>query len=160
MKKTVRRKSRSLAALSLVSAVSVPAASISAYADETAVVKEVNEIPETKENDGDVPAIIESVATNSRTRGEITPIKNDKLEKALEAAAKKVSPDLSSRKISTWGTETLKRIVDEQPIKAGDINNLVKYAAGKGMSLVDFLKSVGFNTDNLPSSVLMPTGDV
>ena len=64
MKKTVRRKSRSLAALSLVSAVSVPAASISAYADETAVVKEVNEIPETKENDGDVPAIIESVATN------------------------------------------------------------------------------------------------
>lgn len=84
-----RRIAAALASLSLVSALTMPVATITASADEIPEITEEIEVDETQE-EIQIPEIKESEAVNTGERGPVKPIQNDKLQKAIESAMKKI----------------------------------------------------------------------
>ena len=84
-----RRIAAALASLSLVSALTMPVATITASADEIPEITEEIEVDETQK-EIQIPEIKESTAINTGERGPVTHIQNDKLEKAIESAMKKI----------------------------------------------------------------------
>ena len=84
-----RRIAAALASLSLMSALTMPVATITASADEIPEITEEIKVDETQE-ETQIPEIKESTAINTGERGPVTPIQNDKLEKAIESAMKKI----------------------------------------------------------------------
>ena len=84
-----RRIAAALASLSLVSALTMPVATITASADEIPEITEEIEVDETQE-EIQIPEIKESEAVNTGERGPVKPIQNDKLQKAIESAMKKL----------------------------------------------------------------------
>ena len=90
-----RRIAAALASLSLMSAMAMPVATITASADELPEITEEINIDETQGDETQaeetkIPEIKESTAVNTGERGPVTPIQNDKLEKAIESAMKKI----------------------------------------------------------------------
>ena len=84
-----RRIAAALASLSLVSALTMPVATITASADEIPEITEEIEVDETQK-EIQIPEIKESTAINTGERGPVTHIQNDKLEKAIQSAMKKI----------------------------------------------------------------------
>ena len=84
-----RRIAAALASLSLVSALTMPVATITASADEIPEITEEIKVDETQE-ETQIPEIKESEAVNTGERGPVKPIQNDKLQKAIESAMNKL----------------------------------------------------------------------
>ena len=91
--KKTRRIASALAALSILSAMAMPVTTISASAAEETVITETENddftLDETKE-EPIISEITDSAAVNAGERGPVKPIQNDKLQKAIESAMKKL----------------------------------------------------------------------
>ena len=91
--KKTRRIASALAALSILSAMAMPVTTISASAAEETVITETENndftLDETKE-ETIISEITDSAAVNAGERGPVKPIQNDKLQKAIESAMKKL----------------------------------------------------------------------